>query len=443
MDTDSLNNSLPNTGIRPVDSEIGRLAEYDEDFLSKVIAKALPSNYNFEVRKCIAKIRQKEASCVALQMPEGLLHWGCEISDILLFFCPSLTEVVIMADVTYGACCIDDLTAACLGCDLVIHYGHSCLIPINTVTLDCLYVFVEISFPADKLVDSIKTNFDENDHLIMLGTIQYSNVLRETAAKLDADDYFKYQVDIPQALPLLPGEVLGCTSPKIDVGKIRRKIANGSVEAENDALAVPNATDKIIFIADGRFHLESTLIQNPGIQLFRFDPFSKIFSEESYDLECLQNTRHDAIINARRSRKICIILSTLGRQGNTNIFKNISDLLTENKIDHFKLMLSEITLEKLESIDADAFIQVGCPRLSIDWGTSFKKPILNPYESYVAFGKVEYKRVYPMDYYSRAGGDWANYPANAKATDAVDPKEMIRQRLMQRSMNAKRVEYSS
>lgn len=34
---------------------------------------------------------------------------------------------VIMGDVTYGACCIDDYTAVALGCDMMVHYGHSCL----------------------------------------------------------------------------------------------------------------------------------------------------------------------------------------------------------------------------------------------------------------------------------------------------------------------------
>ena len=36
-----------------------------------------------------------------------------------------------MADVTYGACCVDDFSARALGCDLLVHYGHSCLIPIG------------------------------------------------------------------------------------------------------------------------------------------------------------------------------------------------------------------------------------------------------------------------------------------------------------------------
>lgn len=36
-------------------------------------------------------------------------------------------EVIIMGDVTYGACCVDDFTARALGADMMIHYGHSCL----------------------------------------------------------------------------------------------------------------------------------------------------------------------------------------------------------------------------------------------------------------------------------------------------------------------------
>jgi len=32
-----------------------------------------------------------------------------------------------MGDVTYGACCIDDYSAVALDCDMLVHYGHSCL----------------------------------------------------------------------------------------------------------------------------------------------------------------------------------------------------------------------------------------------------------------------------------------------------------------------------
>ena len=32
------------------------------------------------------------------------------------------------------------------------------------------------------------------------------------------------------------------------------------------------------------------------------------------------------------------------------------------------------------ALQVDAWIQIACPRLSIDWGYAFKKPLLSPYE---------------------------------------------------------------
>jgi 2-(3-amino-3-carboxypropyl)histidine synthase len=53
-----------------------------------------------------------------------------------------------MGDVTYGACCIDDFSAAALGAQLLVHYGHSCLVPVDVTSIPCLYVFVDIQVMA-------------------------------------------------------------------------------------------------------------------------------------------------------------------------------------------------------------------------------------------------------------------------------------------------------
>jgi 2-(3-amino-3-carboxypropyl)histidine synthase len=64
--------------------------------------------------------------------------------------------------------------------------------------------------------------------------------------------------------------------------------------------------------------------------------------------------------------------------------------------------------------DVDAWIQIACPRLSIDWGYAFARPLLNPYEAEVAFGAVSWQEIYPMDYYSKDGGHWSVYHKEAK-----------------------------
>ena len=54
-------------------------------------------------------------------------------------------------------------------------------------------------------------------------------------------------------------------------------------------------------------------------------------------------------------------------------------------------------------------MQVCCPRLSIDWGHHFAAPLLSSYEAQVALAASEWQQTYPMDYYSKAGGEWCNH----------------------------------
>jgi Putative diphthamide synthesis protein len=94
----------------------------------------LPANYNFEIHKIIWRIKSDNAiHRVSLQFPEGLLLYACVISDIIQRFAGA--KVMVMGDVTYGACCVDDFTAAKLGTDLLVHFGHSCLVPVTATKI--------------------------------------------------------------------------------------------------------------------------------------------------------------------------------------------------------------------------------------------------------------------------------------------------------------------
>ena len=93
--------------------------------LEAAMAALLPSNYSFEVPKTIQQIRKASIRRVALQLPEGLSMWACALADLVERFTDA--EAVVLGDVTYGACCVDDYTARALGCDMLVHYGHSCL----------------------------------------------------------------------------------------------------------------------------------------------------------------------------------------------------------------------------------------------------------------------------------------------------------------------------
>lgn len=139
--------------------------------LLNAISTSLPSDYEFEIEKTIWRIETSRANHVALQMPEGLLMYACTIADILRKFSTAKT-LSVLGDVTYGACCVDDLGAKALGCDLLVHYGHSCLVPLNATVLPCLYVFVEIRIDVAHLVDSFCKTCPAGTRVHVMGTVQ-------------------------------------------------------------------------------------------------------------------------------------------------------------------------------------------------------------------------------------------------------------------------------
>jgi len=326
-----------------------------------------------------------------LQMPEGLQAWGTDLADIFMRFVPSVQTATILGDVTFGACCIEDLACQAVDVDFLVHYGHSCIVPTDQTAISMLYIHVEVQVDVEHLVETVRLNFSPEQRLVFMGSVQFTSGTLQAVEELKKNFCGEAEIPrVPQVKPLGVGETLGCTSPVI-----------GEV-------------DVVLFVCDGRFHLESAMIQNPHVrEFFRYDPFAKTLTREEFAHAEMHGTRRAAIRTAKEAKLVGLILGTLGRQGSSGVLEEVELLLEKRGIDHISLLLSEISPERLALFDdVEAWVQVACPRLSLDWGDAYAKPLLTPYEAHVAFGDVSYKDVYPMDYYSNRGGPWSNYGAH-------------------------------
>nr|NVI71026.1 putative diphthamide biosynthesis protein 1 [Cucujiformia] len=243
----------------------------------------------------------------------------------------------------YGACCVDDLTAESLGVDLLVHYGHSCLVPVDqTRRLKLLYIFVDIKIDPLHFLETIKYNFPIDKKLSLVSTVQFLATLQGIANELRE---LGYHVDLPHSKPLSAGEILGCTAP------------------------VVKSTDAIIYLGDGRFHLEAIMIANPSVPAYRYDPYEKKFTREYHEFNEMNSIRKKYIDECSAANNFGVIMGTLGRQGNPRVVNHIVDRLKSKNKKVVVILLSEIFPKKLDLFDdLDAFVQIACPRLSIDWG---------------------------------------------------------------------------
>jgi 2-(3-amino-3-carboxypropyl)histidine synthase len=96
-----------------------------------------------------------------------------------------------------------------------------------------------------------------------MGTIQFATALHGAASLLAAAGF--NNVLVPQAKPLSPGETLGCTAPRLfdDVAPATAGNPAGSAQR-----LVPRP-GVLVFVADGRFHLEAAMIANPQLDAYR------------------------------------------------------------------------------------------------------------------------------------------------------------------------------
>ena len=67
---------------------------------------------------------------------------------------------------------MDDLGAKALGADLLVHYGHSCLVPLTATEVKCLYVFVEIRVDVSHLVECFCQTCEVGTRVHVMGTVQ-------------------------------------------------------------------------------------------------------------------------------------------------------------------------------------------------------------------------------------------------------------------------------
>lgn len=116
--------------------------------------------YVYDILSTAAKIHSGRFRRVALQFPDEALvdsvpvYWALKKEVRTLYSADEAAssastskatttqpELYILADTSYGGCCVDEVAAKHVDADLVVHYGHACLSA--TARLPVIYVFTK------------------------------------------------------------------------------------------------------------------------------------------------------------------------------------------------------------------------------------------------------------------------------------------------------------
>lgn len=158
----------------------------------------------YEIQRTISEIRQGKWKRIALQFPDTMLvdaprvferlrdglrtarrnepPLEQDLAGKLTLDETSIPEeghaeeetLCILADTSYGACCVDEIAAEHCSADVVVHYGRSCLSP--TARLPVIYVFTSAPLDFDLAVENfIETFPDKNTRICLMADIPFAH----------------------------------------------------------------------------------------------------------------------------------------------------------------------------------------------------------------------------------------------------------------------------
>jgi len=276
-----------------------------------------------------------------LQVPEGLRTKALEIAD-------EIGDVLIYGERCYGACDLPIHVAKDLGCEKIIHYGHS-----KFMDSEIPVEYREIREDYDP-VPVLKTEIEKvkQNRIGLVSALQFLDSLERAKELLEA---IGKKVLIGKG-SFDDGQILGC-----DISAAK------SIEKDVDAF---------LYIGSGRFHPLGLALETDK-PVFVLDVEKQEIADLKEIKEKFMKQRYTAVALSKDAEKFGILVSVKPGQLKLDLAKKIKEDLIKKGKKAYIIVFDEINADKLEGYGLDCYINTACPRIVIENRTTFKKPILN------------------------------------------------------------------
>jgi 2-(3-amino-3-carboxypropyl)histidine synthase len=299
--------------------------------------------------RIVQEIRKRKARRVLLQLPDGLRMQAQEIAKAIE---KSGAEVLLSIATCYGACDILDREAKSIGCDLIIHVGHSEMLGKTQVPV--IYEEYRMDFDPVPLIEKNLKGLEPFKRVCLLTTLQFLDSLEKAKKFLESKG--KIVLIGKPKVAKYPGQVLGCD--------------------QSAAKSVESQCDCFLFMGSGRFHSLGVAMSVEKPVLFLDFENGKMENLEKEKFR-LMKIRAAQLEKAKEARNFGILVSTKPGQGSLSLAEKAKRELEKKGKSAWILVAGEFTPEKLMGLKIDCLVDCACPRIGEDTSL-FKKPIIRP-----------------------------------------------------------------
>jgi 2-(3-amino-3-carboxypropyl)histidine synthase len=332
-------------------------------------------SFDLEEKKLKEEIKKRKPKIVFLQLPEGLKPDAPRLAAVVE---EAGALPVVSSDPCYGACDLAVSEAKILGADLIVHYGHTPMIPDTDVPT--VYVDARAKISIKEAVTQALPLLESWNKIGLVTTIQHVHQLDE--AKSILQDAGKIVLVGDAGKVKYAGQVLGCDF--------------------NNAQAVSENVDAFVFVGGGRFHAIGVALATEKPTIIA-DPYEQLAYPIHDQVRRIIMQRWANIAEAKEAKSFGVLISLKSGQKKMKEALNIKEKLEQNGHTVTLLALREVTPSALLQFPGiDAFINTACPRLSLDDAPHFGKPLLSLNETFVLLGEMKWEDLLRRGWFGNA-----------------------------------------
>ncbi|GJE95962.1 diphthamide biosynthesis protein [Phanerochaete sordida] len=353
----------------------------------------------FEIERTVEKVLKHDYKRIALQFPDELLHLSVPIYRSLKAKCGTGHDFYVLADTSYGSCCVDEVAAQHVDADAMVHYGHACMS--QTSRLPVIYVFgkspVEVDDCVARLTETLQSSETAPSKILLRTDVRYAYAAETIADKLRGA--------LPSSSSLQYHPVPRFTLP---AAAEPTRISQGENAYDDE-----EQSDTILYLGGESLGLTNLLITHSSSTVYSYDPKAKTARLESGKTNKLLMRRYATVQRARDADVFGILVGTLGVAAYLPLITRLRALLKRRQKKAYTITVGKLNPAKLGNfLEVECFVLVACPENSLVEARDFLRPIVTPFELEIALqDEPEWTGRYVLDFGRLALEDANEKPA--------------------------------
>ncbi|GAB1216434.1 Diphthamide biosynthesis protein 2 [Aspergillus terreus] len=272
-------------------------------------------------------------------------------------------KLYILADTSYGTCCVDEVAAEHVNADVVVHYGRSCLSP--TARLPVIYVFTNKPLSLDPVVRAFKETYpDPASKAILAADVTYCGHLPALHKRLAEEGYTN----------LFATEVVHNPSSAIP----NRTVPNSVREAPESL-----SDWQLFHISDPPTALLLTLASRvAAIHIYPTDDPTSDNVKPLPASSAIALRRRYAILTSLTTVPIFgILVNTLSVKNYLHIVDHVKEKIAAAGKKSYLFVVGKLNAAKVANFsEIGGWVVIGCWESSLVDSKDFWKPVITPFE---------------------------------------------------------------